>query len=44
VVYWEFTHNVKHRKASLSEEQCQGYEKAMEDFYKMLEENNVNIE
>jgi len=41
---WCFSHNVKHRTASLTDEQCIGYEKAMEDFFRMVEEEKVDLE
>ena len=40
---FEFTHNVKRRTSSLTSEQLQGYEKAMEDFYEILHDNKVKI-
>lgn len=45
---WDFAHNVKRRMDcridQLTPEQAEGYEKAMEDFFRMAADEKVDLE
>lgn len=41
---WEFSHNVKRRAANLTGEKLEGYELAIEHFYQIAREIEVNLE
>ncbi len=38
---WDFSNNTKRRTALLEEKEHDGYQKAMDDFFRMKEENDV---
>ena len=42
-VLWDFAHNVKHRSALLAGDQLEGYDLAMEHFFNLMKEYEVNL-
>lgn len=42
-VLWEFSHNVKRRIEKFEGDKSDGYQAAMDDFFEMMREENLEI-
>lgn len=43
-VIWDFIHNTKHRLEALPDGHAEGYEKALEDFHNLMDQEGITAE